>query len=171
MDRVILVNVDGSPMLVAHDGVDIGNPIKIGGKANANEPAAVSASGDRVDAWFDLLGRFVTAPWHPGELTTATLTKSATGDATFIAAPGGGQSLYICSIIASNGGATLSRLILKEGAGGTVKWEAWLAVNGTSIATWYPTRPWKLPANVALTADISAATTDIRATVDFFTAP
>lgn len=40
----------------AHDAVDAGNPIKIGGKAATAEPAAVTA-GDRVNAWFDLSGR------------------------------------------------------------------------------------------------------------------
>lgn len=40
---------------VAHDGVDSGNPLKIGGKANSAVPTSVAA-GDRVDAWFGLDG-------------------------------------------------------------------------------------------------------------------
>lgn len=43
---------------VAHDAVDSGNPIKIGGYASATPPAGVS-SGDRVNAYFDLNGRLV----------------------------------------------------------------------------------------------------------------
>lgn len=39
----------------AHDAVDAGNPIKIGGKASTSEPAAV-ANGDRVDAYYDANG-------------------------------------------------------------------------------------------------------------------
>jgi hypothetical protein len=39
----------------AHDSVDAGNPIKIGGKASTSEPAAV-ANGDRVDAYYDANG-------------------------------------------------------------------------------------------------------------------
>ena len=42
---------------VAHDAADSGNPLKIGGYASATAPAAVSADGDRVNAWFDLAGR------------------------------------------------------------------------------------------------------------------
>ena len=42
---------------VAHDSVDSGNPVKIGGKAvtNTTVPTAVAA-GDRVQAWFDQQG-------------------------------------------------------------------------------------------------------------------
>lgn len=42
---------------VAHDATDAGNPLKIGGKALSSAPADVSASGDRVDAYFDMKGR------------------------------------------------------------------------------------------------------------------
>ncbi len=42
---------------VAHDGVDAGEPVKIGGYAKAAAPTDVSADGDRVNAWFDLAGR------------------------------------------------------------------------------------------------------------------
>lgn len=43
---------------VAHDATDASNPVKIGGKATAltSEPTAVSASGDRVDAYYDTKG-------------------------------------------------------------------------------------------------------------------
>src|SRR3990167_198002 len=37
---------------VAHDGVDSGRPLKIGGYAKAAAPADVSADADRVNAWF-----------------------------------------------------------------------------------------------------------------------
>jgi len=39
-----------------HDGIDLGNPLKIGGKASSAKPTAV-ASGDRVNAYFDTFGR------------------------------------------------------------------------------------------------------------------
>lgn len=37
---------------VANDGVDSGNPVKIGGRADTTVPTPVSADGDRVNAWF-----------------------------------------------------------------------------------------------------------------------
>lgn len=41
---------------VAHDAVDSGNPVKIGGYASSTAPTAV-AIGDRVNAWYTLTGR------------------------------------------------------------------------------------------------------------------
>jgi hypothetical protein len=55
---------------VAHDAVDSGNPVKIGGKANSTAPAIVQA-GDRVDQWNDLFGRIVVSDLDP-ELNTTT---------------------------------------------------------------------------------------------------
>lgn len=43
----------------AVDAVDSGSPISIGGRASSVVPTAVSATGDRVRAWFDLNGRLV----------------------------------------------------------------------------------------------------------------
>jgi hypothetical protein len=43
---------------VAHDGVDAGNPVKVGGKAETTAPSAVS-DADRVDAFFDEFGRLI----------------------------------------------------------------------------------------------------------------
>lgn len=37
---------------VAHDAVDAGNPVEIGGYAKATPPTDVSADADRVRAWF-----------------------------------------------------------------------------------------------------------------------
>lgn len=39
-----------------HDDVDGGGPLKIGGYASTASPAAVSADGDRVNAWFNRRG-------------------------------------------------------------------------------------------------------------------
>lgn len=45
----------------AHDAVDAGEPVKIGGKVNTgNAPTAV-ANADRVNAWFDEYGRIKVA--------------------------------------------------------------------------------------------------------------
>lgn len=76
---------------VAHDAVDSGNPVKFGGKAaTTTAPAAVSASGDRVNSTFDGQGRLLTRGGHqglasdlfniqhtPAVNTAATITQSA----------------------------------------------------------------------------------------------
>jgi hypothetical protein len=58
---VILADADdtGEALCVelpAHDGVDRGSPLKIGGRAASNAFTAV-AEADRVDAWFTLQGQ------------------------------------------------------------------------------------------------------------------
>ena len=45
---------------VAHDAIDGGEPVKIGGKANSSTPTAVAAA-DRVDAWFGLNGELIVS--------------------------------------------------------------------------------------------------------------
>lgn len=57
LDRRLHVAAAGD---VAHDAVDSGPPVKIGGKGNSTAPSNVAA-GDRVDGWFDLAGRTVIA--------------------------------------------------------------------------------------------------------------
>lgn len=53
------LTVDGAVAVsgdVAHDVADSGNPVKVGGKASASAPTAVT-DGDRVNAYFDQQGR------------------------------------------------------------------------------------------------------------------
>lgn len=64
---VVLYDASNNPLItangmyvqgnVAHDAVDAGFPIKLGGYAKAAAPTAVSADADRVNAWFTLLGQ------------------------------------------------------------------------------------------------------------------
>lgn len=56
----------------AHSAVDAGNPVKIGGKASATPPAAVSGN-DRVDAWFEVNGQMAVF-----QVTDAGLILAAT---------------------------------------------------------------------------------------------
>lgn len=49
---------------VAHDAVDSGNPVKIGGKVSTSAPTIVS-NADRVDGWFDEYGRQVVTDKDP----------------------------------------------------------------------------------------------------------
>ena len=57
----------------AHDAADAGAPLKIGGYASQGAPTAISADGDRVNAWLDRYGRQLIAQKAP----TANLTNVA----------------------------------------------------------------------------------------------
>jgi hypothetical protein len=73
---------------VAHDAVDSGAPVKIGGYASLTAPTAVAA-GDRVNAWFDLNGRGVVAQGVSlnamDNYTVCQATNSTTAGTTFAA--------------------------------------------------------------------------------------
>lgn len=92
------VRPDGS---AANDAVDAGNPLKIGGIANSSAPSAV-AVGDRVNAWHNLNGAYVTvfhATGAPGDADTVLLPITS-----------GGTSRATCAgTMLFNGGTTWDR--------------------------------------------------------------
>jgi len=62
---------------VAHDAVDVGNPIKFGGRASTAPVTAVAAN-DRVDAFFDVQGRqAVTQKALTGTLSNVNASASS----------------------------------------------------------------------------------------------
>jgi len=167
--------IDGA---IAHDAVDAGKPLKIGGKATSGVPTAV-ATADRVDAFFDLLGRFVTSPYMPPQVRNAdvvgpkTVTLTATTNAAVLAAPGAGLSLHITRIKVGNTSATLSRIDLVEGgtdgaSDGTIVDSMPLAASGGGY-TFDFDPPYKLPANTAFKARLGVGVTDIRLNLMYYT--
>jgi len=168
--------IDGA---VAHDAADSGKPLKIGGKATTAAPTAVSASGDRVDAFFDLLGRLVVSLYMAPQVRNAdvvgpkTVTLTLTTNAAVLATPGSGLSLHLTGIEAGNTSATMTRLDLVEGGAdagtdGTIIHSMPLAASGGGyVKTWNP--PYKLPANTAFKARLGTAVTDVRCNIMYFT--
>lgn len=74
------VNVAGD---VAHDAVDSGNPIKLGGKAFNDSAIVAVSNADRVQAWFDTSGRLTVRRAKdqisplPSAARTATTSSAA----------------------------------------------------------------------------------------------
>jgi hypothetical protein len=124
--RRVVRETDGSltPLVTGdtpHDAVDTGYPHKIGGKASASLPAAVS-SGDRVDAYFDVRGRTFVLPGSqaaaaanvhaPAANTAAVVTYSAAGT---------GLSHSLSGVAWSySGDPTGGNLKIEDGSGTTV---------------------------------------------------
>lgn len=120
-------NVTGN---IAHDGIDSGNPIKIGGKASSPDalPTAVSAL-DRVDAAYDLSGRFIcylataldlandtVRAISPAVIIRPTITISATPD--YSIGDTVGAIITLPSVMESSGrSAHLRSVTLKENSG------------------------------------------------------
>ena len=108
--------------VVAHDAVDEGNPVKIGGKAVSSEPAAVAAA-DRANLITDLVGKLITLPYsNPENFVSGAITTAMTGttSTSLIAAPAAGLRNYITQITVSNSHATVGTdVVIQDGSGGT----------------------------------------------------
>lgn len=128
---------------VAHDGVDSGNPVKVGAKATNVEPTAVSASGDRANLISDLVGKLIVLPYaNPENFVSGAITTAMTSTTTtsLIAAPAAGLRNYITQITVSNSHATVGTdIIIQDGSGGTTLYTIpAAAVYGGAVLT-FPT--------------------------------
>lgn len=138
---------------IAHDGVDSGNPVKVGGVARSSEPTAV-ATADRVQAMFDLVGKMIVLPYaNPENFVSGAITTSMTGttSTSLIAAPGAGLRNYITQITVSNAHATVGTdIAIQDGSGGTTLYTIpAAAVYGGAVIT-FPTPLRQPTANTAL---------------------
>lgn len=104
---------------VAHDGVDAGEPVKIGFKAyspDGTTPGTAVAELDRTNAKGDLDGRLFTNDEHPRWGSYHVDGSSALTDATVVADPGDGFQVVITNICFSSGAATAINMFLEEGS-------------------------------------------------------
>jgi len=109
------VNPQGN---VAADAADSGNPLKIGGKSTDHTaaPTEMSATGDRVDALFDRVGR--QAVYQGYVLKSAVINASTSGDNTIVAAVAGKLIRVLAVLIVSDGTTDVR---WESGASGTAK--------------------------------------------------
>lgn len=160
----------------AADAAVTGNPVQIAFRASNVEPTAMSADGDVVHPWADRFGRLVTTALHPPDVATAgahglyTENQTAAADQELIAAPTAGNSIYVTSVYASNGGGSLITATLKEGPAGTARIIGNLAASGGGYTWDFGGTPWVLPAATALTGALSGAG-DVDWNLQYFVAP
>lgn len=126
---------------VAHDGVDAGNPVKIGAKAAGALPTAVAAA-DRVDLYADREGRQIVRPWGAGEWSQVHLPAVNTR-ATSTKTAGGAGIRHVCTgltvILAGDStapAATVLDVRLRDGIAdtGTILWQAKITLPATAGA-------------------------------------
>lgn len=137
----LLMSSGGLPLSgnVAHDAVDVGAPIKVGGISKTTAPAASTADGRRVNAWFgrngqqaqmlvDSTGNIVNANANgiaslPGLSSTfwagnAVITNAAGVAQTIKAAGGAGVFLYVSALVLSTTAlVTAGTLVIRDGSG------------------------------------------------------
>lgn len=157
---------------VAHDAAAAGNPVQLGVRANQNEPTAV-ADADISYVWGDQQGRIVVVQNFPANVAVDSthgprvVNITTTGDNAIVAAPGAGQSIYVTNIFLSNDGTSKVTCNVKDGT--TTRMTANMAADGGGVNRDF-NPPWKLTANTALNAALSA-TGDVDVNVHYFVAP
>jgi hypothetical protein len=104
-NRRVKVAVDSSTLDVAHDAVDSGNPVKIGGKAQSSFGTAV-ATGDRTDGKFDLQGRQLTGHIAGEQFIWKQVEATSTQTGTTIWDPTAGKRIAVTGYEIGTGGTT-----------------------------------------------------------------
>ncbi len=136
---------------VAHDAVDSGAPLKVGGIARSSDQTAV-ANADRVNFFADLTGKQVVAPYCLPNLILSGKTAAITGtsDTEIIAAQGSGIRIYVTSMTFTNSHATVgTEIVVKDAT--TEIFRVYMKALEPSINVIFPT-PLRLTANQALNA-------------------
>jgi len=146
---------------VASDAADSGNPLKVGGIARTTNPTAV-ADADRIDAFFDDLGRQVIVSASRDLVTSNNITLTSTTETTLLAAGGAGVFHDAALITLSNTSSTAVRVDIRDSTAGSVLFSMFLAADGGgAVIPFNPPLP-QTTANNNWTAQLSAAVTDVR---------
>ena len=156
---------------IAHDEVDSGNPVKVGGKAinmDGTTPGTAVAEADRANFITDLYGRQCVETVHPCFGSATANYAAAQTDTQVVATPGAGLSLYITDIILSTDTAGSIKLVEDTAAAADKLELMYFAANGGAVI---PLRtPIKLTANknLGITSTISG---NHSITVSYYIAP
>lgn len=153
---------------VASDGVDGGNPVKIGLQARTSDITAV-ANADRVNATGDTLGK---AQVLLGSLHALRVNGKGnytnTTAADVIAAQGAGIKTVITSIVVSNAHATVgTKVEIRDGT--TVKFQHFAAAAGGGWAVADPGGLLVSTANTAVTARCVTTGADVDVSLTGYT--
>lgn len=142
-DGHVLVSGDGSFVVVgnvASDAADAGNPVKIGGIVTVSANPASAASGDRVNASFDKVGRQIVVPQQPRELVVqAVATVETAANRTILGSGGAGIFRDITYLSVTNEAATAMTVYLYDGSAGAAAKGIWaIAAGGGFVSTFQP---------------------------------
>lgn len=115
---------------LAHDAVDAGNPLKIGGQARTTNPTAVS-DADRTNFIADKLGKQIVVgsirDLKGNQFTTIT---SSTGETTVVTAVAS-TFLDVYGVIVENTSATACKVTFKDSTAGTTQFEIYVPAGDT----------------------------------------
>lgn len=143
---------------VAHDGVDSGNPLKVGAKAISSASAlTLVASGDRTNVHADLDGAILSKVVPNADLLSERIADTG-GTSTAFTNFGAvvGTRNYVTSIHIYNSSTTDGYVDFRDGAAGAVLFTA-AAPAGGGMTLANPVPLFKSSANTAIAYDVSGA--------------
>lgn len=118
--RLHVINSAGVAGDVAHDGVDSGNPVKVGGQARTTNPTAV-ADADRSNFITDKLGKqVVVGSIRDLKGQQQTQISSSTSETTIVTAVAS-TFLDLYGLTIANTSATATKVTIKDSTAGTTR--------------------------------------------------
>lgn len=156
---------------IAHDGVDSGNPVKVGARAVASLATATMVSAaDRADNVADLDGVQLVRPAVPlGDIKSDAISNTdGTSTASSVFTAVASTKNCISGAVVFNTSSTAGYIDFRDGTAGSVLWRLPLPANGGAVL---PNSgvPWfRTSANTALAYDVSAALTTVYVSVTGF---
>ena len=151
----------------AHDGVMTGYPVRIGGRAVTANFTPV-ATGDATDLIATTVGVPIQKPYAiPEAGWNASVALTTTTATALQAAAAAGLKRHITALQAINTGASVTDLIILDGA--TERWRLPLPVN-VPVAFEFPTEI-QTTAATALNVNLGTAVTSVRVNAQGYTAP
>ena len=151
---------------VAHDGIDSGNPVKIGGKAVSTQSGQTAvASADRSDLIQDLDGTVIERPHTHGDMVSGAASTTGTSDTSAVAAQGASTYFYCTGWSIANTGSTATLITFKDGSGGTALGYTVAPASGGSNYSAGGKPLFRTSANTALYFACGSASTTVYVTV------
>jgi hypothetical protein len=148
---------------VAHNGVDSGNPVKIGAQARTTWQAA-AADADRVNLVADDLGRVINWPYAPRDLIVHNrITLTTTTETTLIALDAT-HFHDLIGLYCSNESATEVRIDFRDATAGTVRFSIDLAADGGGAVVNFPAPLTQSAVNNNWTAQLSTGVSTVYIT-------
>jgi hypothetical protein len=150
----------GTTGSVAHDGVDAGNPVKVGGQARTSDRTAV-ASADRADFITDVQGKLIVLPNSiPDLMVSGRINLTNTTSTAVIAAGAAGVRNYVTTLVITNHSTTVNtKVSILDGATALATFSCF--ANGGGVALTLPV-PLRGTAATAINAQCVTTGADVE---------
>jgi hypothetical protein len=155
---------------VAHDGVDSGNPVKVGAKAVATPSTSTLVSAaDRTDLMADLDGALLVRQVALGDVISERVTDTG-GSSTALTNFGATASTKNCisCVTVYNSSATAGYIDFRDGTGGAVLFTVPVPAGGGAVVGNGGAALFRSSANTAIAYDVSGALSTVYISVTGF---